>query len=192
MAPKTYGWISAWFLATAPLMLWDASYCFMRPRSMVGGDLHWIWKLYAWYAKVDHVYGVKAFENGEGFAGAAAVLNVLEISTNLIYMYQAYIARSDVAPLIGYTGAVMTLAKTLLYITQEYFCGYCSVGHNNFLPAFLAWILPNAAGHCFIDEGGQGCQGPVISGGRGPYLFVVGNIRSRLVWYGSIDDSLSE
>ena len=58
---------------------------------MVGGDLHWLWKPYEMYANVDHVrlarvlqqytflkpffilqvYGVKAFENGEGFANAA-------------------------------------------------------------------------------------------------------------------------
>lgn len=33
MAPKTYGWISLWFVMTAPLMLWDAGYCFMRSVS---------------------------------------------------------------------------------------------------------------------------------------------------------------
>ncbi|KAF8071612.1 hypothetical protein FPV67DRAFT_1667094 [Lyophyllum atratum] len=143
MAPKTYSWISYWFIFTAPLMLWDAGYCLMRPRSMVGGDLHWIWKPYEMYEKVDYVYGVKAFENGEGFAGAAAILNVLEISMNLIYLYHAHITRSDVAPLFGYTGAVMTLAKTILYTTQEYFCSGCSVGHNDLLIAILFWIMPN-------------------------------------------------
>lgn len=30
---------------TAPL---DAGYCFMRPRSLPGGDLSWIWKPYKW------------------------------------------------------------------------------------------------------------------------------------------------
>jgi hypothetical protein len=30
MAPKTYPWITVWFLITAPLMLWDAGYCLMR------------------------------------------------------------------------------------------------------------------------------------------------------------------
>lgn len=57
---------------------------------MVGGDLHWLWKPYELYGNVDYVstpntrasrrdftlqrlqvYGVKAYENGEGFAGAA-------------------------------------------------------------------------------------------------------------------------
>ncbi|KAG6820872.1 hypothetical protein H0H93_010216 [Arthromyces matolae] len=134
----------------------------MRPRSMVGGDLHWIWKPYELYEKVDYVYGVKAYENGEGFAGAAgitntlirhsftllnaylkAVLNVLEISMNLIYLFLVYIKVSDVAPLFGYTGAVMTLAKTILYTSQEYFCSGCSTGHNDPSVAFFFWIMPN-------------------------------------------------
>ncbi|KAG6813672.1 hypothetical protein H0H92_008520 [Tricholoma furcatifolium] len=143
MAPKTYGWISTWFVLTAPLMLWDAGYCLMRPRSMVGGDLHWIWKPYELYEKVDYVYGVQAFENGEGFAGAAAVLNVLEISMNLVYLYLAHARASDVAPLFGYTGAVMTLAKTILYMSQEYFCNGCSTGHNNLRTTVLFWVMPN-------------------------------------------------
>ncbi|GLB44886.1 hypothetical protein LshimejAT787_1802230 [Lyophyllum shimeji] len=54
----------------------DRVRCWRRPSL--------IWKPYELYEKVDYVYGVKAFENGEGFAGAAAVLNVIEISTNLI------------------------------------------------------------------------------------------------------------
>ena len=58
-------------------------------------------------------------------------------------MYHAHITRSDIAPLLGYTGAVMTLAKTLLYISQEYFCSGCAVGHNTLFIAFCFWILPN-------------------------------------------------
>ena len=30
MAPKTHAWVSLWFLLTAPVIFWDASYCFMR------------------------------------------------------------------------------------------------------------------------------------------------------------------
>lgn len=30
MAPNTYTWISAWFLLTTPIIIWDASYCLMR------------------------------------------------------------------------------------------------------------------------------------------------------------------
>ncbi|CAK5274125.1 unnamed protein product [Mycena citricolor] len=54
MAVKTHSWVSLWFLVTAPVVAWDIGYCFMRhaPRSMIGGDLHWIWKPYALYQNV--------------------------------------------------------------------------------------------------------------------------------------------
>jgi hypothetical protein len=70
-------WISAWFVISAFVIAWDVGYCFMRfgaldsktrhkltffsrPRSMLGGDLHWIWKPYALYAEVDHVRNILA------------------------------------------------------------------------------------------------------------------------------------
>ncbi|KAG5644647.1 hypothetical protein DXG03_008029 [Asterophora parasitica] len=37
----------------------------------------------------------------------------------------------------------MTLAKTILYTSQEYFCNGCSVGHNDLLIVVLFWIMPN-------------------------------------------------
>ena len=76
MALKTYSWITFWFLASAPVIFWDAGYCFFRyvsspahqsrshrqslylapsPRSMKGGDLHWIWKPYEIYQEIDYV-----------------------------------------------------------------------------------------------------------------------------------------
>ncbi|GAW08726.1 hypothetical protein LENED_010807 [Lentinula edodes] len=138
-------WITVWYILTAPLMLWDAGYCLMRPRSMVGGDLHWIWAFYEFYGNVDHVYGVKAFEDGEGFANAAAVLNVIENFFAVIYLWMTHVCPSELAPLAGYTGSAMTLAKTLLYVSQEYFCGFCAIGHNTFPGMLSYWILPNVA-----------------------------------------------
>ncbi|TFK70543.1 hypothetical protein BDN72DRAFT_766262 [Pluteus cervinus] len=152
MAPKAYPWISLWFLFSAPLMLWDAGYCLMRPRSMVGGDLHWLWKPYEMYGNVDLVYGIKAYENNEGFTNAAAILNILENLLTLAYLFMVHIIPSDLAPILGYTGASITLAKTILYTSQEYFCGGCSVGHNAFYVKFLFWILPNIiwSTFCFL------------------------------------------
>ncbi|KAJ7581765.1 hypothetical protein C8J56DRAFT_793320 [Mycena floridula] len=143
MPPKTYWWITGWFLITAPLMIWDAGYCLMRPRSMPGGDLHRFWRFYATYGSVDKIYGRNAYDNGDGFAGAAAIMNLLEISLNLIYLFLVYIFPSPSAPIFGYTGATMTFAKTALYCGQEIFCGWCATGHNDRAMQFGIWILPN-------------------------------------------------
>ncbi|KAJ7843109.1 hypothetical protein B0H14DRAFT_2779466 [Mycena olivaceomarginata] len=72
MPVKTYTWVSLWFLLTAPIIAWDVGYCFMRPRSMEGGDLHWIWAPYSIY---QNVYGVAALEHGDGFTNAQSLLN---------------------------------------------------------------------------------------------------------------------
>ncbi|KAG8896677.1 hypothetical protein FRC00_005521 [Tulasnella sp. 408] len=37
----------------------------------------------------------------------------------------------------------MTVSKTLLYWFQEYFCDYCSAGHNSLSDAFWFWMVPN-------------------------------------------------
>ncbi|EJC98473.1 uncharacterized protein FOMMEDRAFT_96779 [Fomitiporia mediterranea MF3/22] len=143
MAPKTHMWITLWFLLTAPVIFWDAGYCFMRPRSFNGGDLHWIWKPYALYQDIDLVYGVEAYNRGDGFASAQSFLNVIETFFNLYYVYAQHILASPAAPLIGFASAVMTLSKTVLYWAQEYYCGGCAIGHNDLKTLFWLWIVPN-------------------------------------------------
>ncbi|KAI0708074.1 hypothetical protein C8T65DRAFT_650476 [Cerioporus squamosus] len=143
MANRTYALVSLWFALTVPVIFWDAGYCFFRPRSMVGGDLHWIWKPYAIYQEVDYVYGLRAYENGEGFTNAQSALNIVENFINIAYLYLAHVAGSPAAPLVGFTSAVMTLSKTVLYWLQEYYCGGCSVGHNDFKTLLVYWIIPN-------------------------------------------------
>ncbi|KAF8488115.1 hypothetical protein JB92DRAFT_3018105 [Gautieria morchelliformis] len=139
----TYKLISAWFILTAPVIIWDAGYCLMRPRSMKGGDLHWIWSPYALYQEVDYVYGVRALENNEGFTNAQSLLNLIETALNLYYVYMANVLGSPAAPVIGFAAIVMTFSKTVLYWVQEYYCGWCSIGHNSLPDLLLLWVLPN-------------------------------------------------
>ncbi|KAI0330653.1 hypothetical protein GY45DRAFT_728389 [Cubamyces sp. BRFM 1775] len=143
MAFKTHAWISLWFALTIPVIFWDAGYCFFRPRSMVGGDLHWIWKPYALYQEVDYVYGLKALQNGDGFTNAQSALNIVENFMNIAYLYLAHVSGSPGAPLLGFASAVMTLSKTVLYWLQEYYCGGCAVGHNDLKTLIVYWIIPN-------------------------------------------------
>ncbi|KIK50528.1 hypothetical protein GYMLUDRAFT_51132 [Collybiopsis luxurians FD-317 M1] len=143
MAVKTYTWVSLWFLLTAPVILWDAGYCFMRPRSMIGGDLHWFWEPYTIYQKVHLLYGVLALEKGEGFTNAQALMNVIETFLNFLYLYLAHFSEWPPAALIGLTSSALTLAKTILYYAQEYYCNYCTTGHNDWQTLVSYWIFPN-------------------------------------------------
>ncbi|KAI0270678.1 hypothetical protein BC834DRAFT_862609 [Gloeopeniophorella convolvens] len=143
MAPNTYSWISAWFLLTTPVIIWDAFYCLLRPRSMVGGDLHWIWEPYSIYQEVDYVYGVKALQENNGFTSAQSLLNLIETALNVLYVYLAHVSKYPGASIVGFASAVMTLSKTVLYWAQEYYCSFCSIGHNDLKTLVVYWIIPN-------------------------------------------------
>jgi len=62
---------------------------------------------------------------------------------NILALYLAHVQKSPVAPLLAFTTAAMTLAKTSLYWAQEYYCNYCAVGHNKLNDLILLWIIPN-------------------------------------------------
>jgi len=110
---------------------------------MVGGDLHWIWKPYEIYQDVDYVYGIPSFERKDGFTNAQSTLNVIETIMNVAYLYYAHVGKWAPANLIGFSAAVMTLSKTVLYWLQEYFCSGCAVGHNSLKVLIVYWIIPN-------------------------------------------------
>lgn len=72
-----------------------------------------------------------------------ALLNVIETLFNIYYLYLAHITITPIAPLVGFASATMTLSKTVLYWAQEYYCGGCSIGHNNLVDLTVYWIIPN-------------------------------------------------
>ena len=105
---------------------------------------------------------MKALEENNGFTSAqckpssssymystcliflpTALLNLVETSLNLAYIYLAHVSSWSGAPLIGFASATMTLSKTALYWAQEYYCGGCAVGHNTWDNLLLYWALPN-------------------------------------------------
>ena len=49
--------LKIWLLCSAIVCTWDASFVLLRPRSMSGGDLSYIWKPYALYIQIDKLYG---------------------------------------------------------------------------------------------------------------------------------------
>lgn len=55
------------------IVAWDTGYILLRPRSMPGGDLHWLWKPYEHYVNVDYIYGFPTWERHDGFARAQSV-----------------------------------------------------------------------------------------------------------------------
>ncbi|KAG6185413.1 hypothetical protein E4U36_001337 [Claviceps purpurea] len=164
-----------WLAVSLPLVIWDTGYVLGRPHTMHGGRAHWpLWLPYKLYGEVDYVYGWKAFLDKNGFTAAQSTLNVIETVLYLAYLWLwrsrgsweggdaaalaaapgdregrgAWVVRGRVgalALLLGFSAAVMTLSKTLLYWCNEYFSGFENVGHNEFVDLLLMWILPNGA-----------------------------------------------
>ncbi|KAG4029087.1 hypothetical protein MFRU_017g00250 [Monilinia fructicola] len=187
-----------WLAISLPLVAWDAGYCMLRPHSMPGGSLHWpIWAPYELYGKVDYIYGWKAFDEHNGFTGAQTFLNIIE---SLMYYYYLYIlyaygksssAQGRGAPknsgvvaqqrsvdgkmgalavLVGYSAAVMTVSKTLLYWMNEYYSGFANIGHNSIRDLVFLWIIPNGAwivvpSYIIYVTGSEILQGLAIAAG---------------------------
>lgn len=108
---------------------------------MPGGSLHWpLWAPYALYGEVDHVYGFVAFNARDGFTSAQGLLNAVETTMYLAYLYTVLLSGGSSgkagetrtvsgregarAVLIGFSAAVMTLSKTVLYCV--YLLSFCA------------------------------------------------------------------
>jgi len=124
-------------------MCLECTYLFLRPRSLPSGDLSYIYgPVYGIYAKVDKSYSAEAYERGDGFPNAQSVLNAAETVISIYYIYLRHVAGSASAPLFGFMCAVMTFSKTVLFLSQEYYCDWCTTGHNDPGKTFWLWFIP--------------------------------------------------
>ncbi|KAF4456390.1 hypothetical protein F53441_1460 [Fusarium austroafricanum] len=151
-----------WLAISLPLVIWDMVYVFGRPHTMPDGFLHWpLYVPYALYGEVDHIYGWKAFNSNNGFTAAQTTLNLVETFMYLVYLWMLW-TRADatsqmgtkrsmsgrdgaLAVMIGFSAAVMTLSKTVLYWANEYYSGFDNIGHNSPSDLIILWVIPNGA-----------------------------------------------
>lgn len=161
-----------WLCISIPLVAWDTVYMLLRPLTMEGGSLHWpLWVPYKLYGEVDHVYGWKSYNAKNGFSGAQSFLNLIESGMYCWYLWLVWrmgkvagdgsrvvMGRQGAeALLVGFSAAVMTLSKTVLYCKSvppcghsstdgvgacEYYSGFDNIGHNPFLDLIYLWIIP--------------------------------------------------
>ena len=112
-----------------------------RPYTMPGGKIHWpLWVPYKLYGTVDYVYGFQHYAERQGWGPTQSFGNAIETSLYFVYLYVAFkYGRKEQAPgrgapsklsfgrrkvvgreagiavLVGFTTAVMTFWKTVLY-----------------------------------------------------------------------------
>jgi hypothetical protein len=129
-----------WLFVSLILVTWDMGYVFMRPYSMPGGYAHSpLWAPYALYGTVDYIYGWPAWNDGVGFTAAQSALNLVESAMYMYYLNElrrygagtewakvwdgAWWSRKTevqgermaLAVVVCFSGAVMTVSKTVLY-----------------------------------------------------------------------------
>ncbi|ROT36075.1 hypothetical protein SODALDRAFT_262682, partial [Sodiomyces alkalinus F11] len=151
-----------WMAISLPLVAWDTGYVLLRPHTMPGGSLHRpLWTPYALYGTVDGVYGFKAWDARDGFTAAQGLLNLFESAMYVVYLWLALRGRGGrltsrpaaaaagrqnaLGLLVGFSAAVMTLSKTVLYWAKEYFADFDNIGHNDAVTLFFLWVIPNGA-----------------------------------------------
>ncbi|CAM1505145.1 Fc.00g107820.m01.CDS01 [Cosmosporella sp. VM-42] len=175
-----------WMAISLPLVAWDTGYVLLRPLTMEGGSLHWpLYVPYKLYGQVDHVYGWEALEAKNGFTGAQSFLNVVETLMYLVYLWYFWRRGEKIlvngelrrcisgrtgafATLVGFSAAVMSLSKTVLYWANEYYSGFDNIGHNPFIDLIYLWIIPNGAWLVFPAYMVWSIGGEIIDGLAGP------------------------
>lgn len=113
------------------------------------------------YPQIDHFYGPHALAVKDGFTGAqgttvifsdgnikliilyVATMNVIETFLNILYLYLLRQENITVGQcnLVGFSGALMTLSKTILYWLIEPFSEYQHIGHNSIKNLVFLWIV---------------------------------------------------
>ena len=149
---KRNAWIRYWMFISGFIVLYDAGYVLLRPRSCVGGDLFFIWQPYDLYSRVDKLYSREVMQAGDGFNQAQAILNLAEVATHFLslHLWRRDMAIGDVLAL---TGQLATLWKTILYWLND-LCRLVPYTHSDaswttyffvfFIPNMLWLIFPSA------------------------------------------------
>ncbi|KAK4202157.1 hypothetical protein QBC40DRAFT_277061 [Triangularia verruculosa] len=144
-----------WLAISLPAVAWDFFYVIFRPHSMPGGSMHWpVWVPYALYGEVDHNYGWKQWNAGNGFTAAQSWMNLIETIMYLIYAAiwwsnkdpvtgQIKGRKAALAVLCAFASGVMTESKTVLYWLNEACSDFENIRQNDLFRLVVLWMIPN-------------------------------------------------
>lgn len=133
-------WIVIWFAISLPIVLWDVSFVLLRPASMPGGSLSFLWAPYVKYITVDRSYG----DVHDGFVWAQAIMSAAEVAMALVGLWFCYRKARALGTLLVFSVSLLTCAKTLLILLIEVVTRLEHVGHNPVSDLVLLYLLPNS------------------------------------------------
>jgi hypothetical protein len=134
-APRLPRWIVIWFAISLPLVVWDVSFVLLRPLSMPGGALSFLWAPYAKYITIDRSYG--DLENG--FVWAQAIMSCVEVA---LALYALTTRRRALALLLVFCVSALTCAKTLLILAIVVVTRFADIGGST-SDIVLLYFVPN-------------------------------------------------
>src|SRR5262249_20792941 len=130
MSPRSESlprWMVIWLTISIPIVLWDVSFVLLRPASMPGGSLAFLWPPYAKYITVDKSYG----DVHDPFVQAQAIISLLEAPFGIGALALSYMRKKrQLAMLLAFAMSAMLCSKTLLILMIEIVSHGKSVGHN--------------------------------------------------------------
>ncbi|KAL6066735.1 hypothetical protein QOT17_009319 [Balamuthia mandrillaris] len=137
------GWMLFWLYVGSLIVLWDASYILLRPRTMKGGDLETFWYPYQTYILADKRYG----DLNDSFGIAQSWMNLVEVAICFIGLFQYHKGNSS-APFYFFVSQLMCGAKTVLYFLTEVCSGFEFTGHSlqqgDHLRFYTQFVLPSS------------------------------------------------
>jgi hypothetical protein len=140
VSAKLPRWIVIWFAISVPLVLWDVAFVLLRPASMAGGSLSFLWAPYAKYVTIDRSYG----DLGNGFVRAQAIMSLVEIALLLAAPLLAARGRRAASTLIVFAVSLLTCAKTILILMIVVVTGGADLG-GSASDVVLLYLAPNGA-----------------------------------------------
>ena len=132
-------WIKLWLFVSSLVVLWDASFVLLRPRSMEGGDLFWIWTPYKTYCSIDKLY----CDLQDNWVVAQSYANLVESALNFFALFLYFTGSVRLASVIANNSCLMTFWKTILYFTVEAHSGFIHTIHNEFFDVLTMYYIPS-------------------------------------------------
>ena len=135
LASRLPRWILIWFAISIPLVVWDVAFVLLRPMSMPGGALSFLWAPYAKYITIDRSYG----DLGNGFVWSQAIMSCAEV---VMALYAIAARRRAIATLLVFCVSVLTCAKTILILVIVFVTRFADIGGSTTDVVFL-YFVPN-------------------------------------------------
>lgn len=138
--PPLPRWVILWSVISIAVVLWDTLFVVLRPMSMEGGALSFLWLPYSQYVTVDLSYG----NPSDPFTLVQAIMSQFEIAVLAVGIVFNAFRQTGLATLLVFFSCSLTWAKTTLIFLQEWASGLANVGHNSAEVLWLQYIVPNS------------------------------------------------